>query len=107
MTEQRKRGRPTSDDEATFAALMKNEETRQDFKEKLENLIYLRKRLNEEQEVFAEDVSAVAESTGMSKGWINKWVGSKAKGKEKDLATQGALFAEALELMYNDEDGDE
>ncbi len=106
MTEQRGRGRPSVDDEAIFNGLMKNEETRKKFKAQLDNLVYLKKGLISEQETFAEDVAGVAESTGMSKGWLNKFVASKAKNKEKDLAVQGTMFAEVLELLYTEESGD-
>jgi hypothetical protein len=102
---QTKRGRPENKDAVVLESLMKNEETRKAFKEKIDNLVYLKRRLNDEMEVMREDVSAVAESTGMSKGWLNKFVNSKSKGKEQELAEQGATFAEAVELLYTEGEG--
>lgn len=101
--EKAKRGRPQQNDSGVMDALLKNEATQKKFKAQLENLVFHKRAMILEAESYAEDVSAVAEDTQLSKGFINKLVNSLAKDKQMDLAKEGTMFAEVVETMFANE----
>lgn len=104
--EQKRRGRPTVRNAEILEGIMKNDATRKAFKEQVDNLVSSKKSMLYEQECFSEDVAAVAEKTGLSKGFIGKIVTAVAKNKESEVVAESEGLIEVIEQIYS-ENGDE
>lgn len=96
-----KRGRKAVNNSAVLAEILKNEVTRKAFKTKVDTLVESKKSMMYDQEAFAEDVGSVAETTKLSKGFINKIVTAIAKNNEALVKEESEGVAEVLEVIFN------
>jgi len=60
-----------------------------------------KKAMISESECFGEDVAAVAEDTGLGKGFITKIVTAIAKNNEENVKAESEGIAEVLETIFN------
>ena len=96
MTEQRKRGRPVADDTGALEAIMKNEDTRKEFEDAITNLVYHKREIAAKMEMYSEDVSAVSEKYGLSKGVLNAKVTAIVKDKVVEATERANCVLEIL-----------
>ena len=103
MSEEQKkgRGRPKVENAVVLAEIMKNEATRRKFKQQIDVLVESKKVMINESECFSEDVAAVAEDTGLGKGFITKIVTAIAKNNEESVKAESEGIAEVLETIFN------
>lgn len=93
--EQKRRGRPESNDNEILTAILNNEDKRKEFVEAIHNLVYHKRKIEADMLLHKEDVSAVSEKFGLSKGLLNKKVAAIVKEKEEEMA-EGALTLHEL-----------
>jgi len=103
MTEQKRNvGRPPLNDRAAIDAIMKNEKTRDQFKEVVDNLVSSKMGLMMKQETHTSDIAGAAETFKLSKGWINTLVNGLANDKIQEVAEKGSLIAEVVEELFGE-----
>ena len=103
MTEQKRSvGAPKKDDRAALAAIMKNEKTRDQFKEVVDALVTSKLGLMMKQETHSSDIAGAAETFKLSKGWLNTLVNGLAADKIQEVAEKGSLIAEAVEELFGE-----
>jgi len=103
MTEQKRNvGRPKSDDRVALDTIMKNEKTRDQFKEVVDNLVSSKMGLMMKQETHTSDIACAAETFKLSKGWINTLVNGLANDKIQEVAEKGSLIAEVVEELFGE-----
>jgi hypothetical protein len=95
-------GRPKSDDRVALDAIMKNEKTRDQFKEVVDNLVSSKMCLMMKQETHTSDVAGAAETFKLSKGWLNTLVNGLANDKIQEVAEKGSLIAEVVEELFGE-----
>jgi len=101
MTEQKRNvGRPPLNDRAAIDAIMKNEKTRDQFKEVVDNLVSSKLGLLMKQETHTSDIAGAAETFKLSKGWINTLVNGLANDKIQEVAEKGSLIAEVVGYLF-------
>lgn len=96
MTEQKRRGRPEANDNEILTAILNNEDKRKEFVEAIENLVYHKRKIEADMLLHKEDVSAVSEKFGLSKGLLNKKVTAIVKEKEIEEADKALVLHELL-----------
>lgn len=103
MTEQKRNaGRPKSEDRASLDAIMKNEKTRDQFKEVVDALVTSKLGLMMKQETHSSYIAGAAETFKLSKGWLNTLVNGLAADKIQEVAEKGSLIAEAVEELFGE-----
>ena len=101
MTEQKRNvGRPPLNDRAAIDTIIKNEKTRDQFKEVVDNLVSSKLGLMMKQETHTSDIAGAAETFKLSKGWINTLVNGLANDKIQEVAEKGSLIAEVVEELF-------
>lgn len=96
MTEQKRRGRPENNDNEVLTAILNNEDKRKEFVEAIDNLVYHKRKIEADMLLHKEDVSAVSEKFGLSKGLLNKKVTAILKEKESEEADKALVLHELL-----------
>lgn len=103
MTEQKRNvGRPPVNDRVAIDAIMKNEKTRDQFKEVVDSLVSSKLGLLMKQETHTSDIAGAAETFKLSKGWINTLVNGLANDKIQEVAEKGSLIAEVVEELFGE-----
>lgn len=97
--QKRTRGRPTSDDRASLDSILKNDTSRQKFKEVVDNLVDSKVSLTFKQETHTSDINGASETFKLSKGYLNALVNGIAADKIKEVAEKGSLIAETVEIL--------
>jgi hypothetical protein len=100
--QKRNAGRPKSEDRASLDAIMKNEKTRDQFKEVVDALVTSKLGLMMKQETHSSDIAGAAETFKLSKGWLNTLVNGLAADKIQEVAEKGSLIAEAVEELFGE-----
>lgn len=98
--QKRNAGRPKSEDRQALDAIMKNEKTREAFKDVVDNLVSSKLGLLMKQETHTSDIAGAAETFKLSKGWINTLVNGLANDKIQEVAEKGSLIAEVVEELF-------
>jgi len=103
MTEQKRNvGRPPLNDRVAIDAIMKNEKTRDQFKDVVDNLVSSKMGLMMKQETHTSDIAGAAETFKLSKGWLNTLVNGLANDKIQEVAEKGSLIAEVVEELFGE-----
>ena len=93
-------GRPPVNDRVAIDAIMKNEKTRDQFKEVVDSLVTSKLGLLMKQETHTSDIAGAAETFKLSKGWINTLVNGLANDKIQEVAEKGSLIAEVVVELF-------
>lgn len=99
MTEQKRNvGRPPAADQEALDTILKNEKTRSEFDACIDNLVERKLGILSITESYGEDVTSVAETYKISKGWINTTVQALVKDKVEEVRGKCSSVAEYLEM---------
>lgn len=96
MTEQKRRGRPEANDNEILTAILNNEDKRKEFVDAIDNLVFHKRKIEADMLLHKEDVNAVSEKFGLSKGLLNKKVTAIVKEKEREEADKALTLHELL-----------
>lgn len=92
----RGRGRPQNTDNEVLTDILNDENKRKEFVEAIENLVFHKRKIEADTLLHKEDVSAVSEKYGLSKGLLNKKVTAIVKDKEGEEADKALTLHELL-----------
>ena len=96
LEQKRGRGRPENNDNEVLTSILNDEDKRKEFTEAIDNLVFHKKKIEADMLLHKEDVSAVSEKFGLSKGLLNKKVTAIVKEKESEEADKALTLHELL-----------
>ena len=96
LEQKRGRGRPESNDNEVLTDILNDENKRKEFVEAIENLVFHKRKIESDMLLHKEDVSAVSDKFGLSKGLLNKKVTAIVKDKEGEEADKALVLHELL-----------
>jgi heme oxygenase len=92
----RGRGRPENNDNEVLTDILNDEVKRKEFTEAIQNLVFHKRKIEADTMLHKDDVSAVSEKFGLSKGLLNKKVTAIVKEKEVEMADSALTLHELL-----------
>ena len=96
LEQKRGRGRPENNDNEVLTAILNDEDKRKEFVEAISNLVTNKRLIEADMLLHKDDVSAVSEKFGLSKGLLNKKVTAIVKEKESEEADKALTLHELL-----------
>ena len=99
MTKQAKKGRPSIDNSAALEAVLSKPETREVFIGQLDKLVHSKEGLKVKTDLYKDDVASVAESYGLSKGFVGKLVMDVMKGGLDEKIAELTNHVDVLQVL--------
>lgn len=104
-TEEKKgAGRPTIDNESIINELLAKPDTREQVKKQLMYLASEKRKINNLNDVYKDDVKATKETFGLSGGYVTKLVDAIVKDDVNKKVVEASLLSDLLSLFAVDED---